>query len=129
MENNRNSTETRTVVLDTKAPALVVSSPTNTTYKNWYNYTIPLRLTSSDAGVGIQKYWYSLNNGTTNTTFTPNTTITASAGTNRIWVWVNDSVNNVNRTDISFYLEFSPTIGMINISNVYVFEGWICYII
>jgi hypothetical protein len=112
---NINSTSI-TFRIDSTQPFISITTPTNTTYKDQYSYNFTLNVTASDSGIGVSTYWYSLNNGN-NITFIPNTTIAPSAGSNTLKVWVNDSVGNVNSTNVTFYLAFTPKINDINVSN------------
>lgn len=101
---------------DITNPTISIASPLNQTYRDNYNYSLRLNVSASDLN-GISSYWYSLNGGE-DTTFTPNITLTGLvAGSNNITVWVNDSANNVNSSNVTFYLSFTPKINNINISN------------
>src|SRR3989338_797025 len=92
---NVNNTITLSVVVDATAPTVTISSPTNTTYAQ---DTINLQVSADES---IDKWWYNLNSGS-NTTFTPNTTITPVSGSNTIIVYANDSTNNIGSTTIAF---------------------------
>lgn len=115
--NNINSSSV-TFRLDTTPPTVTIVAPSdNGIYRDFYNYTINLNVSASDSGVSkISGYKYSLN-GATNVTFTPNTTITGIAGKNNLTVYVNDTLNNIGNSTISFNLTFTPKINSINISN------------
>ena len=118
-KNNVNSSKV-TFFIDTIVPSINITSPLNNgIYKDQYSYNLTLNITSSDLGVGIiSSYWYKLNNASINVTFTPNTTIISLiAGVNNLTVWLNDSLNNVNSSTITFNLTFTPKINNINISN------------
>jgi len=81
---------------------LFIISPTNTTY----NFAeIDLNVTQTSKSENVDTWWYSFNNGNTNTTFNPNTTITSSEGSNNLTVWVNDSYFNVNTTSVVFVVD------------------------
>src|SRR3989344_3573193 len=87
--------------IDTILPNLAMASPLNTTYRT-NNLALNITSTSQD----IDKHWYSLNNGQTNTSFTPNITLTGlPEGTSLLIVWVNDSANNVNKTNVTFFVD------------------------
>ncbi len=72
---------------DTTLPSITIASPTNTTYTGT---SISLAV-SADETIAI--WMYSLN-GVANVTFTPNTTITATEGSNNIIVYATDSAGN-----------------------------------
>jgi len=81
-------------------PAITVHLPANTTYSQ---YTVPLNVTADRV---VDTWWYSLN-GASNMTFTPNTTITGTDGTNHLIVYANDSINRVGSTERYFRIDFS----------------------
>jgi outer membrane protein assembly factor BamB len=82
-----------------KIPTITIYSPQNITYNS---ITINLETSADET---IDTWWYSLN-GETNTTFTPNSTIAAAEGSNKIIVYANDTLGNLNSTSISF--TFTP---------------------
>lgn len=88
---------------DTKAPALGMSSPIQTTYAS---SSIALSYTVGD-NVAVDRCWYRLNSGF-NTTLggCANTTITASEGSNTLILYTNDMSGNVNQTSVVF--SYSP---------------------
>ena len=97
---NMNSTQVWFSV-DTIPPIINLISPQNTTYSQ---STIWLNVTANEP---VSEWWYSLNNGQ-NTTFTPNTTITANQGSNYLIVYANDTVGNMNSTSVYFTVEYPP---------------------
>lgn len=68
------------------APDFVIVSPANTSYPS---EIISLEV-SPEAG-GIDTWWYSLDGGSSNVTFVPNTTVITSLGAQCIDVWLNNS--------------------------------------
>ncbi len=93
--NNQNTTETRTITLDTIAPTLIINSPQNTTYTN---STILVNITSNGDNI-----WFY--NGTANETYTSPIYRTFSQGTNTIIAYTNDSVGNTNSTSITYFID------------------------
>ena len=93
--------EQTNVLPDTTAPNVSIIYPANTTYTQVVNH---INLTFSDA----DSCWYSTNNWATNTSFVcanNATGLTASQG-NNIWhVGVNDTSNNINMTNVTFFVD------------------------
>ncbi len=92
---NYNYTETRNITIDTTAPILTIESPTNITY----NTTIILVHITSN---GNNTWFY---NGTENQTYTEPVNITFNEGTNTIHAWTNDTIGNLNYTNITFTID------------------------
>ncbi len=91
--------------VDTQLPTIYMQSPQNITY---LNKTIDLNVSANEP---ISVWKYSIN-GTANVTFTPNTTITVSAGANNITVYANDSAGNMNSTIAYFTLNTTLDVSM-----------------
>ena len=102
--NNCNSTNLWKETIDTFAPLLSIVYPINQT--NFTTNTIGINYTISDSGIGLSSCWY--NNGTGLTTLTncgTNITFTANQGWNTIQVYGNDSINNINSSIVSFFVD------------------------
>ena len=85
----------RTVVISTAAPVVTIHFPIN---NEDYNLSI---LTLNVSGIGDIVGWtYQLNGE--NFTFTPNTTFTASPGSNALTVYALDSLNRTGSSSITF---------------------------
>jgi len=97
-----NVTEYRTIAIDTTSPTITIYSPENTTYTTT---TISLDVFADET---IDTWWYSLNSGS-NTTFTPNTTITVPEGLNHLEVYANDSAGNTGSSEVYFTYSPPPT--------------------
>jgi len=96
---NVNST-TRYWLRDTIPSPVTILLPQNITYNTT---SIPLNVSSD----GSEHAWkYSLNSGN-NQTFSPNTTITAQYGSNVLVVYVNDSANNINASQVTFFVNYT----------------------
>jgi len=103
---NENSS-TIAFTVDTTSPTISIALPQNTTYGS---STISLNVTADEA---IDTWWYTLDGGATNNTFTPNTTITGSEGANTLTVYANDTIGNENSSTIAFTVDTtSPTISI-----------------
>lgn len=81
--------------VDTTAPTVSIHSPTATTYST---SSVPLNVSANEA---VDSWWYKLNSGA-NTSFTPNTTITGSEGSNTLLVYTNDSLGNIGSSSVTF---------------------------
>jgi hypothetical protein len=96
-----NDTETRTVnVVDTTNPLITIHSPLdNATYTD---SSVSLQVSSNEDAT-----WnYSLDNGLTNTTFTPNTTLSSLAnGDYNLSVYAADLSGNENSSVVSFTID------------------------
>ncbi len=102
---NWNSTDLRKIAIslpvDKTPPAITLISPASRIYTS---KTISLKVYADEQ---ISAWWYSLNNGV-NTSFTPNTTITASEGANHLIVYASDTSGNVNKTEVYFTVDTTP---------------------
>lgn len=86
------------VMIQNSIPTITVYEPINKTYNTT---SIELNVSANEP---IDTWWYSLNSGT-NTSFTPNTTITGVEGQNNITIWANDSVNNNQSSTVYFTVD------------------------
>jgi hypothetical protein len=89
---------TRTFTIDTYAPSIIISSPTE--YQSFTSgANIPFIVSETDSGgSGIDKCWYSKNNGVTNITYICTNDFNVSEagdGTYNVTVWANDSLGNL----------------------------------
>ncbi|MDO8509064.1 MAG: PRC-barrel domain-containing protein [Nanoarchaeota archaeon] len=90
--NNQNTTETRTLTIDTTPPSISIVSPQNTTYTN---DTILINISSNGNNI-----WFY--NGTANESYTfPVYRILD--GSNLLIAYANDSLGNVNSSSVIFY--------------------------
>jgi hypothetical protein len=96
---------------DTIPPIIALTSPNNI----MYNITEIHLNVSANEGISIWKY--SLN-GANNVTFTPNTNITASQGTNNLIVYAMDLETNWNSSSVSFSVDSIAPASVDNLENV-----------
>jgi len=101
---NDNQTDTWSITIqDSIVPNITIDSPTETEYTS---STVNLQVSADEA---IDTWWYSLNNGT-NTTFTPNTTLTSlTTGSYNLTIYANDSSNNLGNSSVSFNVSITAT--------------------
>ncbi len=101
--NNQNTTETRTITLDTTAPSLNLTIPKNISYNSIQtelNYTI--------SDTNLQSCWYTTNGGTTNTSIICGNNISSlssSQGSNTWIIYANDSAGNANSPSVTFFVD------------------------
>lgn len=101
--NNQNTTETRTITIDTIQPSITIVSPLNTTYAN---ATILINITSNGDFI-----WFY--NGTANETYASAVYRTFAQNSTTIIAYANDSVGNINTTSIAFFVDsISPTLSI-----------------
>jgi hypothetical protein len=89
-------------IKDNVVPNILISSPPNATFDT---NNVTVLATRSDLSSG--SLWYSLNNGTTNTSLTSGVGASVSfteSGQYLLYVWANDSAGNVNVSNVSFYV-------------------------
>ena len=86
-------------IIDTIAPIVEVTSPTNTVYPNIEQL---LSITATDDN-GIDTVWYNWEGS--NVTYMVPHNITFSEGLNTIYAWANDSGGNVGSTLVLFAIE------------------------
>lgn len=93
-------------IFDSVVPSLNILFPTVSTTYNYHNQT--LNFSVSDVGIGLSTCWKRLNSGTNITidcllNSTVNTTDESTVeGLNTIYLWANDSLNNLASTSIIF---------------------------
>ncbi|MBI2628819.1 hypothetical protein HYW74_01930 [Candidatus Pacearchaeota archaeon] len=86
-------------ILDNSAPNLTIISPAN---QNYTNATILVNISAADSS-GISGIWFY--NGSTNITYTTPISYTFAQGSNTIIAYVNDTFNNLNYTNRSFFVD------------------------
>jgi PGF-pre-PGF domain-containing protein len=95
---------TLNITLDTVSPLLNITYPLNTSYPA---VQTALNYTAADTNLGY--CWYSTNNGVTNSSLNSTcaniTGLTSSEGSNKWFVWANDSANNLNLSSVIFYVD------------------------
>lgn len=100
-----NSSKNVTFFVDSILPSITVTSPESKTY---LTNNITINFTSSDSN-SISSQWY--DNGTANVTYTNPTTVIAPQGTNTFRFYTNDTIGNVNSSNITFFIDsVEPTI-------------------
>ncbi len=98
---NKNSTETRKIIIDTTPPKIKIIHPLNKTYDI---DVVELNYTARD-DIGLDTCWYSTDLGITNTTITCGqniTGLTSNEGKNTWIVWANDTIGNENYSKVVF---------------------------
>jgi parallel beta-helix repeat protein len=94
--NNRLVTRVRITSMDITPPIITIHSPANSTYPTT---SISLNVSANEV---ISAWWYSLD-GSANTSFTPNITLTGLAdGTHSLIVYANDTSGNTGYAEVSF---------------------------
>jgi len=107
-------------IADTTPPIIIIASPQNILYNKTI---IPLNVSANEV---ISNWFYSLNGGA-NITFTPNTTITASQGSNNLIVYASDTAGNWNSSQVYFSTDTTPPdsiTNLINASYAYNYINW-----
>src|SRR3989344_6048312 len=97
---------TRTVnVVDTIVPTISIFIPTNNTFTKDSSQDVNFTV----ADITLNTCWYSNDTYTANTTLancnTNITTIAWSEGQHNVTIWVNDSANNVNSSQVTFTID------------------------
>jgi len=107
---------TVTFIIDTIPPDLNITTPINNSFLS--NETIDVNYTTSDFGLGLNTCWYSNDTYSTNTTLTNCETnitdIVWNEGEHNVTLWVNDTLNNINKTGVTFTID--TTAPIINIT-------------
>src|SRR3989338_3446834 len=114
LANNQANTQTtvgnETITIDTISPAITIISPLNQTYNSTDN--ILLNFTATDSS-GISNCWYSLNAGANISLPGCNSILfNATAGSNNIIVYANDSAGNINSTQRFFSALYNTSIDL-----------------
>lgn len=101
-------------LFDNQPPLVNVSSPIlNYRYSNG---TILVNFSAIDTTTAISSLWF--NNGTDNITYTSPVYITLAAGNKSLLFYANDSVNNLNYTQVNFTINQAP-----NLSAIYAYPS------
>jgi len=97
-----------TLGVDETFPDINITDPRNITYK-----TTSLTINHTENDTNLGSCWWSDDEGATNNTLANcvNTTYTASQGSTNIIIWVNDSANNLNQSNATFFVDsINPSI-------------------
>jgi len=109
----------KTLNIDTGYPDLYIKNPLNGS--NSSDTGLDIKYTTNDT-VSSGSCWYSSNDGVTNTSQTCGTNITSptwSEGSNTIILWVNDSANNVNKSEVTFTIDtIYPSLSIVSPLNL-----------
>jgi len=107
---NNESINERTIKIDSTAPNLTITTPTN--YINSTDIYLDVNYTASDAN--LDSCWFSNDTMTLNITLASCTTnitwMNWTEGPHNITIWANDSVNNVNMTTITFTIDITSPV-------------------
>jgi len=87
------------VILDNIPPTITINSPLNQTYTN---STLLVNISASDNSAVSQIWFY---NGSVNVSYASFDYYTFNQGSNTIIAYANDSFNNINSTNVSFYVD------------------------
>jgi len=100
--NNKNYTGLRIITIDDTAPTVDVIEPLNDTSHNHYNLTI--NYTVSDNLIGLDSCWYTNDTGVNNYSITCGTNFTQnlSQGAHTIYIYSNDSLNNIGSDSVTY---------------------------
>lgn len=102
-----------TFIQDTTPPSIIIISPSNGVYYNTTN--IFINISVSDITSPISKIWYF--DGISNTTYTTPLTHTFTEGIISFRAWTNDSVNNINTTNVTFVVDVTNPVIVLNAIN------------
>ncbi len=101
LADNSNTTQTRKITIDTTAPVINILSPKPRQYLT--NISLPLNVSVTDAGVGVSKCWWNLDNHPNQTILcNENTTFNTSVGTHTLYFYSNDSLGNLAESSVTF---------------------------
>lgn len=103
--NRKNTTGTRTITIDTTPPDLTIGHPQNVNYSR--NISLPLNLTATDALRLVEQCWFNLDGGTNfSIPNCLNTTFNTSQGYHTLYLFSNDTVDNLNNSEnITFFVD------------------------
>jgi hypothetical protein len=111
-ESNKYTSENRSITIDTLAPAVSITSPSN----NSVSSDNELDILFSVAETNLDSCWYAYDAMDTNFSISCSSVndITWSAGYHNVSVWANDSAGNINSSRISFYIDKDSPIITLN---------------
>lgn len=123
--NNQNTTATRDIRLDDTPPSLTLVIPAEG-QEFATNISLALNFSVSDTGVGLGSCWFNIDNSA-NTTITncANTTFNTSEGAHTLYVFANDTLNNLAQDSNSFTISLSAPAITLNYpsNNTYFASG------
>jgi len=94
------------------APTVTIHSPT---VQNYTEGNLTLNVSADEIA---DTWWFSLDNGATNTSFTPNTTFIPNQGNNTLFVYANDSAGNTGDANVTFFVDsIAPYVSIISPIN------------
>lgn len=98
--------ENYTINIDSGLPIVTIDSPQNTTYAT--NTSLELNFLATDNN--LDSCWYSLDNNNVTLDNCGNTTFNTAEGAHTLKLFVNDSANNENYTEVSFTTDLTNPI-------------------
>lgn len=110
---NSNSTETRSVTIDTTNPSISVVTPSNNAFSN--NAELDVNYSVSD--LNLNSCWYSNDSMSINITLAGCANIITLAwreGQHNVTIWANDSAGNKNSSGISFTIDTTAPNAILN---------------
>jgi PGF-pre-PGF domain-containing protein len=91
-------------------PTITINSPQNITYNT---SSVNLDITANDSSANLESVWYNING--TNVTYTGITTLHLANGTHTLTAYANDTVGNMNSTNVTFNINIiDPLSSIIN---------------
>jgi len=88
------------IFIDNVTPQINLTYPLNTTY-----LTVPVWLNYTASDLNLNKCWYNTGGANSTPATCNNFSVTANQGSNLYKVYVNDSANNVNSSNVTFYVD------------------------
>ncbi|VVB97903.1 Right handed beta helix region [uncultured archaeon] len=121
-----NTTPARNLTVDADAPSVSIQSPANATHNV---ASVDLNFTVSDSGSEASSCWYSLDGGAnTSLPGCGNSTLgNLTRGGHALFVYANDTVNNIGSANVSFRIKIGPDFDYTSDSepdNAYLSRGW-----
>lgn len=106
------------IIIDTTAPTVGITSPTNNTI---YNDTVQWLIITATDESGIDTIWYNWDGN--NVTYISQQEITFNIGLITIDAWANDSEGNIGSTSTSFTIILDPFIEITSPTNNAVYDN------
>lgn len=104
-----------TLTINLSSIAITIHEPQNTTY---YSSTRPLQVTETSPTTDPDKWYYNIDGGT-NTSFTPNTTISIPRDAHTINIWVNSTDGRWYTDNVITHIDYYKFVNTTNPSVVF----------
>ncbi|MBR9704350.1 hypothetical protein GOV12_02985, partial [Candidatus Pacearchaeota archaeon] len=129
LSNQINYTETREIWLDDTGPTIIIDHPQPKTYG--YNTSLPFNFSVNDNLVGRSGCWWNVDESTNQSIdCDTNTTFNSTEGEHTLYMYSNDSLNNLASNNVTFSISTlgpATTLNYPNNNRFLNYTGWVLF--